>query len=322
MNINELKELWRISFDVSEQYTDFYFSRRYRPENTRACSADGKIVSAAQFFPYNISCGKSLLKGVYILGVCTHPSYRHRGFAARIIKSILKEQAANGAELAFLIPSTRDLFGVYEKFGFGELFMVYEGSVESVASPGGYEIINPAPDELFGFYSRIYAALPSAVLKTKDDFSFAFQDMIMSGGRIDVCGVDGEIRGFAATEGCIVKELLCLDEAARDTLLSRLLADIGGGLTVLSPDPQPGAVKKPLGMARVLRPGAFLAKTVKEQRPPIYLTDGLYPQNNGIYSIHNGRVEFSPGQKPDAAVDISTLPAYAMEASYANLLLN
>ena len=252
--VSELKELWKRSFGDSSQYTDFYFSRRYRTGNTRVFRADGKIVSSAQFFPYDISCGKDIIKGVYILGVCTHPDYRRRGFVSRMIREILEEQAVGGAELAFLIPSERELFGLYEKLGFAGLFTVYEGHVEAVAATTGeYEIMTPAPDDLFRFYSRFYASLHSAVLKTKDDFLFAIEDFIAYGGRIDACGINGKIRGFAATEGDIVKELLCVDAEARDTLLSHLLSDAAGGLTVITPNPQPGAVKKTIGMARALR---------------------------------------------------------------------
>ena len=262
MDVNELKRLWQISFGDSESYVDFYFSRRYSPLNTRICRTDDRIVSSAQFFPYDISLGDKLLKGVYILGVCTHPDYRQRGFAAGIIRGILAEQTASGADIAFLIPSAPYLFEVYRKFGFGELFTIYERNVESVSAYKPYELMKPGTDEIYTFYNRFYRSLNSAVLKTYDDFMFALEDVVISGGRIDVCGIDGEIHGFAATEGSVVKELLCLDEAARDTLISALLADTAGRkLTVITPTPEPGAVKKALGMARALQPEGLGANT-------------------------------------------------------------
>ena len=321
MNHEELKQLWQISFDDSESYVNFYFSRRYRPENTRICLNDGHVVSAAQFFPYDISYDGTILKGVYILGVCTHPDYRRRGFTAQLIREILIEQAANGIEVAFLIPSKQYLFEIYRKFGFAELFVVYEENVKS-ASIGNYELMNPPSGEVFAFYNRFYRSLNSAVLKTYDDFIFAMEDTIISGGRVDICGINGEIRGFAATEGRVVKELLCLDAAARDTLLTALLLDVnGGGLTVMSPRLQPGVVKKIIGMARVLHPAAFLVKT-RKKRDTIHISDSILTHNTGIYTIKSSGVEFDPNGRFDTALDISELPAYGMKESYANLLLN
>jgi len=321
MDKNELKQLWRVSFGDPERYVNFYFNRRYRPENTRVCMADGRIVSAAQFFPYDISYGGNILKGVYILGVCTHPHYRRRGFTARIIQNLLMEQAAVGFDLAFLIPAEKYLFELYRKFGFAELFTAYEGHVKS-ASAGAYELMNLSPDEIFVFYSHFFRSLNSAALKTREDFLFTLEEVSISGGRVDVCGINGEIRGFAVTEGYVVKELLCLDATARDTLLSALLSDMKDkGLTLITPTPQPGAVKKTLGMARILRPAEFLAKTAKKSAA-IHVTDPILSQNTGVYTIRNSGVEFSSSGRFDAALDISELPTYSMNESYANLLLN
>ena len=267
MDINELKWLWKVSFNDSENYVDFYFNRRFKPENTRIRSVDGRIICAAQFFRYDITYGGKILKGVYILGLNTHPDYRRQGFATGIIGEILEEQVCLGMEVAFLIPSEEYLFSVYRKLGFSELITVYQTHVVVGATFGRPRAHTVRPyavesnwfpriraSAIFAFYDKFYRSLNSAVLKTYDDFIFALEDVTVSGGRIDICDVDGEIRGFAATEGSVVKELLYLDEAARDALLSALLVDAGGkGLTVITPNPEPGSIKKIIGMARALR---------------------------------------------------------------------
>ena len=330
MAVEQLKQLWQLSFGDSPEYTDFYFSRAYNAENTVTRQADGRIVSAAQFRHFDILCGQYILRGVYILGVCTHPDFRRKGLSAQIIEQILLEQARMGADLAFLIPSKEQLFDSYGRFGFGTVFTAWEEGVcaDAIKSSEGvsYRIIKPPMEELYKFYNDFYRSLEQAVLKDREYFMFAMDDLLAAGGRIDVCGFEGDICGFAATEGNVVKELICLDVTARNTLLSVLLAaNAGAGLKVLTPGrgcaPSPFAVKKSMGMARVLNPCSFLEKTGKSFAP-LHIADRILPQNSGLYTVNEGRVSFSPAKDVSAASDISRLPAMMLDEPYANLLLN
>jgi len=257
--LEQLKQLWQVSFGDSPEYVEFYFDRAYHAENTITRQEDGKIVSAAQYRYFDIMCGSHILKGVYILGVCTHPNHRNKGLSGSILRQILDEQAKLGLDVAFLIPSEDYLFKFYEKFGFDGIFTAYEEHVSKndTAIDAPYDIIKPSTEQLYEFYTEFYRSLDQAVIKDRNYFAFAMEDIANWSGRVDVCSTNGEIRGFAATEGDIVKELLCLDVRARNTLLSRLLTDVSREETkviypVNSPVVSPAARKITIGMARVL----------------------------------------------------------------------
>ena len=260
---NQLKKLWQVSFGDDAQFVDLYFERVYRFENTVTRTVDDRIASAAQFLYFDITCRGNVFKGVYLLGICTHPEYRRRGLSSDIIRQILTEQSALGVDIAFLIPQEEHLFGFYENLGFTRAFAFYEGYVSppdiNVGRDHFYEIMTASMDNIYEFYNNFYRSLNSAIIKDLKYFLFTM-DYIKADGRIDICGVNGEIRGFAATEGNVVKELLYIDKMARDTLLLKLFAEDNKlkNLKVITPVSDsrlPGAVKKTIGMMHVLNPG-------------------------------------------------------------------
>jgi len=70
-----------------------------------------KVVSMLNRMPMNV-CG---FDAVYIYGVSTHPDYRRRGFASRLIRDAL---AASGYDLAALVPEHPPMAAFYKRFGF------------------------------------------------------------------------------------------------------------------------------------------------------------------------------------------------------------
>ena len=266
--IDELKDLWQVSFGDTEEYTDFFFNHFYLPENTITREVEGRIVSASQFKYFDIICGRQTYKSVYILGVCTHPDHRRKGLSTSIVEQILSEQSQQGIDIAFLIPQEEHLFNFYRKMGFKDVFIAEEEIFDKLSPRETYSIIKPSKDDLFNFYTDFYLSLGKAAMKERDYFSFAMDDVSMGGGRVDVCGSNGKILGFAASYGNLVRELLCCDDTARYTLLSLLYRENGGqALTVYSPIRGPAsenATRKTIGMAQVINPALSKEKVFKD----------------------------------------------------------
>ena len=49
---DEVKTLWKLCFNDSDEFTDLYFKMRYKDEVNRVIREDGKIISALQMIPY------------------------------------------------------------------------------------------------------------------------------------------------------------------------------------------------------------------------------------------------------------------------------
>jgi len=226
-DLHQLKQLWQAAFGDSMDYVDFYFERAYSADKTVTRRAGGKIVSAAQYRHFDIICGEQMLQGVYILGVCTYAEYRRKGLAASIVEQIISEQRALGVDVAFLIPSSAVLFEYYGQLGLERVFTAYEEHATRADLGGGfYEMLTPDVHVLYDFYTAFYQNLGKAALKDRDFFETVISGVADFGGCIHVCGCNGEIRGFAAVEDGVVKEMLCLDAKARDTLLAQAFEQI------------------------------------------------------------------------------------------------
>ena len=69
----QVKALWRICFQDSEEFIDLYFRLRYKNEVNAVIQNGDKVVSALQMLPYPMTfCGKTVQTS-YISGACTHP---------------------------------------------------------------------------------------------------------------------------------------------------------------------------------------------------------------------------------------------------------
>jgi len=226
-HINQLKQLWQTAFGDSPDYIDFYFNRAYQADKTTTRAIGGQIVSAAQYRHFDIISDGKTLKGVYILGVCTYSAFRRKGLASSIVHQILDEQAALGVDVAFLIPSDADLFAYYKQLGFESVFTAYEEIITKNSLDTDiadvYGLIKPTTRELSDFYTKFYRTLNRAAFKDYDFFKTIIDGVADFGGNIEICGENGEIKGFVAIEGGMIKELLCIDVKARNTLLSRAL---------------------------------------------------------------------------------------------------
>ena len=84
-NKSQLIDLWRTSFNDSEEFIKLFFDRVYKKENALFIEKNGKIVSALQMLPYPMSfCGKQVATS-YISGACTHPDFRNRGVMRQLL---------------------------------------------------------------------------------------------------------------------------------------------------------------------------------------------------------------------------------------------
>lgn len=74
-NKPQLIDLWRTSFDDSEEFIKLFFDRVYKKENALFIEKDGKIVSALQMLPYVMTYyGDGDIRKLYIWSL--YPSFR------------------------------------------------------------------------------------------------------------------------------------------------------------------------------------------------------------------------------------------------------
>ena len=86
MNKQQIIDLWRLSFNDTEEFIRLYFDRVYKEENTLVIEKDGQVVSALQMLPYTMTYYGTEISVAYISGACTLPSMRGKGLMKQLMQ--------------------------------------------------------------------------------------------------------------------------------------------------------------------------------------------------------------------------------------------
>lgn len=78
----------------------------------------GEIVSALLAIPYDFGRGNKCLKGVYLCGLSTDESFRHRGLMNELLEKINRKAMNMGYAFSFLIPADEELINYYSRHGY------------------------------------------------------------------------------------------------------------------------------------------------------------------------------------------------------------
>ena len=113
-----LKALWKTSFDDSKESLDYFFQNTASPERVLAAFKEGKPVSALYMLESEIIKDNKAYSAYYIYAVCTHPDYRGKGLMKSLFDELFKVAKGRGIDYLFLVPEEEYLFKIYEKLGF------------------------------------------------------------------------------------------------------------------------------------------------------------------------------------------------------------
>ena len=74
----KVKNLWKLCFNDSEEFTELYFRLRYNNDINIAIQSGEEVIAALQMLPYPMTFEGEDIHTAYISGACTHPDYRNR----------------------------------------------------------------------------------------------------------------------------------------------------------------------------------------------------------------------------------------------------
>ena len=117
-----IREMWKIVFEDTEEYLDLLFTEKYKPKNTLVYLDEGKPVASLQMLPYSITFYGERIEFYYLMGLCTLPQYRRRGYMEQLIMSSHEVMCERKIPLSVLVPAEEWLFGFYEKYGYEKVF--------------------------------------------------------------------------------------------------------------------------------------------------------------------------------------------------------
>jgi diadenylate cyclase len=185
---DEVKTLWKLCFNDSDEFTDLYFKMRYKDEVNRVIREDGKIISALQMIPYPMTFCDEVISTSYISGACTHPDYRKHGAMKRLLKETHRCMYEDGVLLASLIPAEEWLFGYYARSGYAPVFgyAVEQVRVDRLRPAPGCQIEVcefPGVEHYHYFDSRMHGRR-SCIQHPKEDFLVIMADLRLGNGKL------------------------------------------------------------------------------------------------------------------------------------------
>ncbi|MDR0794673.1 MAG: GNAT family N-acetyltransferase [Tannerella sp.] len=259
----QIMELWKQSFGDTDDYIRLFFERAYRDDQTLVFKQNGRIVSALQILPYEMSyCGTTLTAG-YICGVCTLSSERGKGLMSRLMIQALEEMGNHNFAIAVIIPASTSLFDLYRRFDFANAF---DYSLEEIQS--GNEPFQPRPDvnvvshdilppdAIYAYYRQKQHERQCSILHADFQFETIRQERILGGGEIWAAITNTKIAGLAFTDPVrnntlSIREIMCDHEEIKFELVQAILDHhrLKKG-TLRLPPSLPNSI--PYGMAKII----------------------------------------------------------------------
>lgn len=338
---DQVKTLWRLCFNDSEEFTELYFRLRYTDDINAAIWSGDELIAALQMIPYPLTfCGQTV-DTAYISGACTHPDFRNRGVMGELLAESFARMHLRQVLFATLIPAEPWLFGYYTRTGFAPVFNLRRETFTPptpIPLPEGthMESADGFSEEAYTYLYRKQRERSCCVLHTVNDLKVVEADLKLSGGKVFALKAEGEIEALAVTypdgeRRWIAGEVVADSPQAQATLLNRVCQSLqADALTLLLPPvAETEGGELPLGMARIINAAAVLhlyAAVHPEAELNLEVTDEQLSANNGYYYLNNGKCMESdrrlPGRHLSLSVGELTQRLLAPYHPYMSLMLN
>lgn len=227
---DEIKALWKLGFPQEDvRYTEYYFKYLFKPENCYVNVVDGVIVSSLIRAPHTLMLHGQVLRTSMILGVVTHPKYRHQGYMKQLMNAVL--DACEHTELVTLIQAYEPK--LYTPFGFRMIYdrQVYTLKKADVKRTSVFGCsYTPSPLDLLKVYSAFIRRFDGFYPRDLDYFVKYKREIQAEGGKIVACyNEKDQIVGYATLlpdgQAYKVEELVYLDALTLLKLLNSALQE-------------------------------------------------------------------------------------------------
>lgn len=300
----EVKSLWKLCFNDSEEFIEMYFRLRYSNEVNMSIRIGKELVAALQLLPYPMTfCGHTIQTS-YISGACTHPEFRGNGIMRELLSQSFTRMFHNGIQISTLIPAEAWLFNYYERMGYASVFQYSTKEIivpEFIPSKNvTVEVSNKFQEDVYQYLNNKLSERSCCVQHTETDFHVILTDLPISSGFLFVARQENKINGIAIVykrdTHLIINELFAENKDAEHGLLHNIKQHTGfNHITQLLP-PDNIHPQHHLGMARIINAKEVLqlyASAFPDKKMQLELVDEQISENSGYYYLYGGRCMFS-----------------------------
>ena len=333
----QVKALWKLCFEDSEEFVEMYFKLRYKNEVNVAIQSGDEVISALQMLPYPMTfCGETVQTS-YISGACTHPDFRSKGVMRELLSQSFARMLRNGVQFSTLIPAEPWLFDYYKHMGYASVFQY---SVKEMTLPEfipskeiTVNVVSEPQDEVYSYLNKKLSERPCCIQHSAEDFQVIMADLPISRGNLFVARQANEIRGVAiiykGENSIIINELPAEDKDTEYSLLFAIKQYTGCNHIIQLLPPDKELPQHSLGMARIINAKEVLqiyASAFPEDEMQLEVSDKQLSVNNGYYYLSDGKCRYSAERLPGAHIqtNISELTEKILKKlnPYMSLMLN
>lgn len=325
----EVKELWKLCFNDSDEFIEMYFRLRYNNETTMTIQSGNKVVSSLQMPYYPMTFEGTEIQTAYISGACTHPDFRGKGVMSQLLAESFSRMVQKNIPLSILIPANPGLYDYYAKTGYATAFFrtrIEENIANIPANKGNLQFkhITSFDKSVFDYCAEKAYNRPNCVQHTTEDFEAIMEDLRISGGAAIYCtqasmrnitvkdSVAAPCRGvvFAYPEDShlLITECFADNEMIMNSLIREAANHCGRSRIVRFELPNHSDKEEPFGMARIINARAillFYAAAHPGKKLSIKLTDEQLSFNNGFYYIDKGLCTFSKSPQENEHLELT-----------------
>lgn len=323
-----VKHLWKICFEDTEQFVDWYFQEYYHPENTLGIFSEGSLQASAQMIPYTIQLRQAPCSVSYIVGVDTAPDARNRGYAKRLLYQCLEKMRQRRLPLALLMPFAGHF---YYRYGFTfcyvqKQYQVAPKELRCAAEEYGQVQMADGADwvsALNHVYESFVQFFHGWAYRDAGHWKNLIADGKMEGIHCYLLQHNGQVEGYCFAgwreDTFFVREIAYLHEEARKGLLYFLQMQPAQTLLLYMDDEDPlllqlanakTVVQAPFLMTRIVDVPLCLKMLAVQEGMPAWtlsIIDDFLPWNNGSFLIAqtNEKLIVTPVIKAESDVIMS-----------------
>lgn len=312
-------ELWRYCFADTQEFVDWYFSRRV--EDVLAFMDGGDLAAQIVCVPLTLSMRGAAREAMMLSGVATAPGRRGKGLMTGLMRECLAYLRDKGVGAAVLYPYD---YSFYEQYGFakcGETVRVRApiDRLPAVRLQGDVFPLNGGEGDcaaLARAYEASFARYSGHVLRDEAYFSACLEELAMDEGYGAVYRREGREEGYifygmrdkvfeakeiGAASRIAGQDLLGFIRSHSSTMETvEFLCPLEDPLWRLLPDARGLASVEPYAMARIVDLGRALnGLPAGEGEVTLQIRDAFAPWNDGVWRLSAKDGKLAADRAPD-----------------------